>query len=198
MTSQCCSRRVRTQHFGGAGCEIRDHRIHRNSAARDHDAGLPGRPKIHGHAALGECARQSERAVFFAQCAIGAHREQALAGSLAAGGNRNIRRRRAYIDEPAAAALRHAFQLRRVVELGVHAADEIESRFQRLDQRWHPALADHPARVGDADERAHAHRAPAPLSDDGAASRWKPWRRRTTIRRRSDRAQSRRPNAVLA
>ena len=75
--------RIRTEHFRSARLEIRDHRIHRNAAARDHDAGLSGRAKIGVHAALGKRARKREGGVFLAECAIGADREQALAGALA-------------------------------------------------------------------------------------------------------------------
>ena len=59
-----------------------------------------------------------------------------------------------------------------VIELGVHAADDVETRLERLDQRRHPALADDAAGIGDADDqRARTARARF-LGRQAAADPW--------------------------
>ncbi len=155
----------RAEHLRGARFEVADHRIHRHAAPGDEDAGLPGRAEIDVDAAFRERAREGEGGVFFAERAVGADGEQALAGALLAGSDRDIRRRRADVDKAAAVTRRRSFQLRRIGQTRVHAADDVEAGFERFEQRRDPAVVNRAADIGDADHE------PARAARNGLARR---------------------------
>ena len=67
--------------LGGTGDEVGHDRIDRDPAAGDEDAGLPGRAEGAWDAAPAPFGFQRERGVHLADRRVGAHREQALAGS---------------------------------------------------------------------------------------------------------------------
>ena len=110
-------RRVGSQHLGGAGLEVGDHRVHRHARAGDQDAGLAGGAKVDRDAALCEGAGERERGVLLAERAVGADGEQALAGALAPGRDRDARGWRPDVDEAATGARGRGFQSRYVGEL---------------------------------------------------------------------------------
>ena len=118
-----------------------------------------------------KAAGDRQRGVFLAQRAVGADGQQALAGpaltpvpiGMPAGGTRTSNSRR-----PSCGRLRR--QLGMVVEPHVHAADDVEPGFERLDQRRDPGRADEAAAIGDADhDRARALRAPPRPASAGQA-----------------------------
>ena len=150
-------RRIRAQDFRGARDEVGDHRVHRHAAAGDHDPGLPGGAEIRVDAAAAQCPRDRERRVFLAERAVRADGEQALAGALAAGADRDVRGRLADVDEPPAEPLGRRLELARGGELAVHAGDDVEARLEGLDKARNPVRLQYAAGVGDADdERARA------------------------------------------
>ena len=109
--------------------------------------------------AAAELARQHQCGVLLAERAVGADGEQTLAAALAAGRDRNSRRRAAHVDQSAAETPCGGVELAIVGEACVHAADDIEPGFERLDQRRHPFGVQRAAAIGDADdERLRAAR----------------------------------------
>ena len=123
---------IGTQQLRGARLKICDHRVHRQAASRDQNSSLSRRPEMHRHTALGKCARQSKRRILFADGAIGADGEQALARALAARGDGNVGRRSSHVDEPPAVAVRGVLEARNRGELRMHAADQVESCLERF------------------------------------------------------------------
>ena len=157
MTSQWSAAASGLKTSAAPASKIGDHRVHRHAAPGDQDPCLSRGAKICFNAACGKGARQGKRRVLLADGAIGADGQKAFSRTLEAGCDRNMFRRRTHIDETAAVAFRGELQLRHVAELRVHAADDIETRLERLDERRDPIVGDDAACVGDADdERACA------------------------------------------
>src|ERR1039457_3278009 len=149
--------RIWTQSLCGARNEVGNYRVDGDTGARDEDPGLTGCTKIGIDPALLKFECQRQRRVFLPQRTIGANCEQSLAGALATSGDGNVGRGRAYVDQSAAQFLGDPLQRRRVFELAVRAADNVEPGFECFKQRSHPAVADNGAHVSDADdERACA------------------------------------------
>ena len=111
---------IGTQQLGRTGHEVRDDCVERNSSARDQDSGLAGRAKVRVLPAAAEFARQHQCGVLLAERAVGADGEQTLAGALAAGRDRNARRRATYVDEAAAETSCGGVELA-IVGRGAHA-----------------------------------------------------------------------------
>ena len=134
-------RRVRAQHLRGAGGEVGDDGIHRNAAAGDHDPGLAGGAEVGVDARALEGARDRERGIFLAERAIGADRQQPLAAALAAGRDRDIgRRRRGRRSAAGRAVPRRRAAAGYPASRACMPADDIEPRFERLEQRRDPGL----------------------------------------------------------
>ncbi len=91
-----------------------------------------------------------------------------------------------------------ALEWRHVLEACMHAAHDVETSLERADERGNPALQDSPTFIGDADqERACAARAGFAAVSRGNPVVTVPPPQESSPMQRS-RAQSRRPNAVLA
>ena len=115
-------------------------------------------------------ARDRERGIFLAERAVGADGEQPLAAALQPGRDRDVRRaasRTSISRRPSRSRGRASSG--NLGEPGVHAADDVEPGFERLDQRRQPAVGDEAAGIGDADDqRARAPcRAPRPAMSFG-------------------------------
>jgi len=107
--------------------KICDHRIDRQAAASDHDAGLAGGAEVRRNAAGGEGPGDGQGGVFFAKRAIGADGEQPLAGPLYPGGDGQALGRAADVDQAPAASLGDDAQGPGVDQAGVQAADDVET-----------------------------------------------------------------------
>ena len=140
--------------LGGTGDEIGHDRIDRDPAARNEDAGLPGRAEGAVDAAPVPFGFERERGVHLADRGIGAHREQALAGSADARSHLELLRRMAHVEEMPAVRLGRIAHRRQVAEPHMKPAGHVEARFERRHEGGDPALADHAARVGDTDDEA--------------------------------------------
>ena len=111
--------------------------------------------KSTGTPARGEGPCERQRGVLLPQRAVGSDREQALAGALATGRDRDVGRRCAYVDESAAGAGRGGLEAAGTSRsLACRPLTRSNPASQRLDQQRHPARSDHPAGVGDADDQS--------------------------------------------
>jgi hypothetical protein len=142
----------RGQPLDGAGDEVGDNRVDRDAVAGDEDAGLAGRSEVGLHAALAHLGLEGERRVHLADRAVGADREQALAGALPAVGDVEVAGRVAHVEELSAEPLGGLAQPRHVVQLLVQARRQVHARLQGLDEHVGPGLGDPAAAVGDADD----------------------------------------------
>ena len=187
----------RRKHLCRAGLEVGYDRIHRHARAGDHDPRLTGGAKISVDAALLERPRNRERGVLLAERAIGSDRQQPLATAFATTRDRNVLRRRADVDEAAVITFRRRSERRRVASracmpltMSSPATSASSSDGTQLSRIRPPTLAT-PITM----ERAPRARASAGVSCGSP----------TLIALANDsspthcsRAQSRRPNAVLA
>ena len=121
---------------------------------------MPVWPLARKSAAMPRAAKarvMRQRGVLLAQRAVGAHGQQALAAAPLAAGERNARRRAPHVDQAPAQARGGGAQHGNAVEPGVHAADDVQARFQRQLQVGDPAFGNEAAGIGHADhQRARA------------------------------------------
>ena len=153
-------RGVGAQDLRGARHEVGDDGVDRHAAARDHDPGLPGRAEVGIDAARGASRPSSASAVYFLPSAQSVPtvsrrlplRLRPVATGMFGGGWRTSMSRR---PSRSAAALSSGER----AEPPVHAGDEVEARFEALEQARDPVRLEDAARVRDADdERARATR----------------------------------------
>ncbi len=139
--------------FRRAGAEIRDHRVQRDAAAGDENPGLSGGAEIRIDALAAQRPGQGQRRVFLAQRAVGAYRQQALAAALAAAGGGQSRRRTPHVDQPHAARTRRFGQAGDFGQGRMHAADDVQTGFDRLEQGGNPGRGHLAANRSDADHQ---------------------------------------------
>ena len=144
---------VRRQRFGGAGGEVRHHRVDGDAGAGDENAGLAGGAKIGFDAALLQFSFDGQRRVLLADGAVGAHRQQTLAAALAASRRGEDGVRMAHVEELAAKAVGGLGDGRHVAQPGVQAAGYVQSRFQRGDDGGVPVLGQGAAGIDGADDQ---------------------------------------------
>ena len=137
--------------FGGAGDEIRHHRIDRHAGAGDEDAGLAGGAEIGPHAARAQFAFDRQRGVHLAHRAVGAHRQQAPAGTAAAVAH-GQRRRLPRIEQEAPVALGRGHDPRMRRQPLVQAGGDVHAGIERLHHVLHGFGIHDAAGVGDADD----------------------------------------------
>src|SRR5579872_5768198 len=143
--------RIRTQHFRSSSHEVADDGINWDTGSGNEDSSLAGRAKVGINARIPEPSRQGKGGVLLADGAVGSHCQKPLAGALASGCDRNIRRRPAYIYQLAAVALRGDFECRSIGELAVHPTHDVQSRLECCCQWRNPAIANDTADVRYAD-----------------------------------------------
>jgi hypothetical protein len=85
---------------------------------------------------------------------VGADGQQPAPGALHSRSNRNTRRRRTHIEQPAVVLVGRRLQTRQARQSHMHARHEIQSRLQCLEERAMPARRNVAARVRDADHHA--------------------------------------------
>src|SRR6185437_2730505 len=95
----------RRDQFDRSGNEVRNHGIHGYAAPGDEDACLSGGAEIRLEAAFAHAALERERGVHLADRAVGAHRQEAPAGSLSASADRDLSSPLAGIEQRTAIAL---------------------------------------------------------------------------------------------
>jgi hypothetical protein len=105
-----------------------------------------------------ECACQLERRRHLADVAVAADRQhhQRLERGGASGRERGIRRRAAHVDQSPAEPVRQLRELRIVGEEAMQSRDHVPAVRQRIAHQGAPALGQHAARRGDADQQRAA------------------------------------------
>src|SRR5579871_60165 len=145
---------VRREHLGRAGDEVGNDRVDRDAVARDHDAGLAGRPEGAVEASAAQLAVDRERGVLLAARAVGADRQDAAAGALAPGADRKPGRRYADVHEPRAGRRRRVGEPRQAREADMQSGNNVDSERRGLAKRRNPRRWYSAADGGRADHEA--------------------------------------------
>ena len=124
----------RAEPLDRAGHEIGDDRVDRHAVAGDKDAGLAGGAEIGLDAARPHLLFERQRREHFSDRAVGADRQQALAGTLDAGADREIAGRVAHVVDFASEPRGGIAQGRDVGEAVMQPTGQIHAEFHRVQQ----------------------------------------------------------------